>query len=168
MIPHPAPAQPRAIHILLHDIRSVHNVGSIFRIADCLGATYIYMSGYTPLPVDRFERKRQDFAKVALGAESTIPWEQVADPLKCIEEFRRKNPSGQIIVLEQDERAVDYRTVNIAPDVPVLFIVGNEVEGVPSGIRDAADVIAVIPQWGTKESLNVAVAAGVAMFRMFG
>ncbi len=148
--------------ILLHNIRSVFNVGSIFRTADTLGVNTIYLSGYTPTPLDRFGNKRKDFAKVSLGAEDTIRWQSISDPLILIEEL--KKGKTRIVAVEQDPRSVDYKKVTI--NSPTLFIFGREVEGIEKEILEKVDSIAEIPLVGKKESLNVAVAAGVALFRM--
>ena len=78
----------REVYVLLHNIRSTHNVGSIFRTADALNAGKIYLSGYTPAPLDRFKRVRKDIAKVALGAEKNIPWEEVVNPLELIKKLK--------------------------------------------------------------------------------
>lgn len=145
------------ISILLPDIRSIHNVGSIFRTSDALGVEKIYLSGYTPLPIDRFGRKRADLAKVALGAEDTVPWEYAEDPQVLIGLL--KKDGYQIIALEQAENSVDYR--NIAVGEKCLIIFGNEVGGVSKSILEMADATAEIPMKGEKESLNVSVAAGI-------
>lgn len=160
------------LSLLLHDIRSVHNVGSIFRTADGCGVTKIYLSGYTPAPVDRFGRARADLAKVALGAEKAVDWEVVGD--SAVTDFIKKmKKSGvHVIALEQDERAVDYRTVDYrmadkaGKTGDKLLILGNEVDGVSRELLDLADVIIEIPMRGEKESLNVSVAAGVAMYAL--
>src|SRR3989344_2589585 len=99
----------REIAVLLHNIRSTHNVGSIFRTADAAGVTKFYLSGYTPLPTDKFGRPRKDIAKVALGAEKTIAWEYMADPRKIIQKLKKEN--YQIIGIEQAENSVDYKKV---------------------------------------------------------
>lgn len=150
------------IYVLLHDIRSVHNVGSIFRTSDALGIKKIYLTGHTPTPLDRFGNKRSDVAKVALGAESTIPWEYEPLPLPIIEKLKEEKVS--IISVEQHPNAIDYKKVELSG--PALFIFGNEVEGVSEDLLTASDVIAEIPMNGKKESLNVSVAFGVALFRM--
>lgn len=163
------------LSLLLHDIRSVHNVGSIFRTADGAGVSRIYLSGYTPAPVDRFGRPRADLAKVALGAEKAVDWEVVggasgagdADLLADVVDFikKMKKSGTKIIALEQDERAVDYREVDdtlVGQDI--LLVLGNEVDGVSRDILDLADIIIEIPMRGEKESLNVSVAAGVAVY----
>ena len=154
------------IAILLHDIRSIHNVGSIFRTADGLGVAKIYLSGYSPLPVDRFGRKRSDLAKVALGAEDTVPWEQVESPTRLIERLKKEN--YKIVALEQSENSVDYTKVgdDTTGNKKTLVIFGNEVGGVSKEILDLADVIAEIPMRGEKESLNVSVAAGIFLARL--
>ncbi len=155
------------LSLLLHDIRSVHNVGSIFRTADGCGVTKIYLSGYTPAPVDRFGRARADLAKVALGAEKAVDWEMVGET--AVTDFIKKmKKSGvRIVALEQDERAVDYRMADKAGKTgDKLLILGNEVDGVSRELLDLADVIIEIPMRGEKESLNVSVAAGVAMYAL--
>lgn len=175
--------------LLLHDIRSVHNVGSIFRTADGAGVTKIYLSGYTPAPVDRFGRARADLAKVALGAEKAVEWEVVSgidgatgtDSFVGVTDFikKMKKACTSIIALEQDERAVDYRTAGMAGNVKEdresvfaqrdkLLILGNEVDGVSRDLLDLADVVIEIPMRGEKESLNVSVAAGIAMYALVG
>ena len=149
-------------YILLHDIRSVFNVGAIFRTADALGITKIYVSGFSPTPLDRFGNERKDFVKVSLGAEKTVSWEYVSDPFVLINDL--KNKGMQIIAVEQNEKSVDYKEVNIK--MPTLFIFGREVEGIEKDILEKADVIAEIPMMGKKESLNVAVSAGIVVFRL--
>lgn len=152
----------KEVAILLHDIRSTHNVGSIFRTSDALGVGRVYISGYTPTPTDKFGRPRKDIAKVALGAEKSISWEYVKDPLKLIKKL--KTEKYQIVAVEQSDKSVDYKKVKIQK--PVLFIVGNEVEGMDQKTLSLCDVVAEIPMEGDKESLNVSVAFGVALFRM--
>ncbi|MBI4155648.1 MAG: TrmH family RNA methyltransferase [Candidatus Zambryskibacteria bacterium] len=162
----------KKVAVLLHNIRSVHNVGSIFRTADALGVNKIYLSGYTPAPLDRFNRPRKDITKVALGAEKIVAWEHTKDPIVLI---RKLKESHQIIALEQTENSVDYKKVKVL--YPVLFIIGNEVEGVEKSILKLCDIIAEIPMRGKlarnrlpddvgKESLNVSVAFGIALSRI--
>lgn len=154
----------KEIYVLLHNIRSTHNVGSIFRTSDALGVTKIYLSGYTPTPLDRFNRPRKDIAKVALGAEKSIDWEYVTNPEKTIKDLKKAN--YQIIGLEQAKNSVDYKKVKIK--YPILFIVGNEVGGIEKNMLSLSDVVAEIPMNGKKESLNVSVAFGVGLFRILG
>lgn len=148
--------------LILHDIRSAENVGAIFRTADAVGISKIYLTGYTPSPIDRFGRKRSDVAKSALGAEMRIPFEQVSDIDSL---FTRLGAEGvSLVAIEQSPRAIDYTTVSITS--PTAFIVGNEVTGLPDSILEKVQTIAEIPMYGEKESLNVSVATGVALYRM--
>ena len=151
-------------YVVLLNIRSIHNVGSIFRTADCLGVSDILLVGYTPAPVDKFGRMRKDFGKVSLGAEKTISWKQFP---KISQAFKLLRSEGvQIIAVEQAPDAKDYR--KIKPHHPAAFIFGTEVSGIPKRILKQCDVVAEIPMRGEKESLNVSVAAGIALARMLG
>jgi len=154
----------KEICVLLHNIRSTHNVGSIFRTADALGVSKICLSGYTPTPIDRFNKPRKDIAKVALGAEKTIKWEYFDRAEKVIKNLKKEG--FNVVAIEQSENAIDYKKIKIK--YPVLFVVGNEVEGVDKKTLKMCDSVAEIPMLGGKESLNVSVAFGVAMFRMLG
>ena len=155
--------QRRQIYLLLHNIRSAHNVGSIFRTADALGTLGIFLSGYTPAPTDRFGRPVKEIAKTALGAELTMPWEYAKQPDKFIK--RMKKLSATIVGVEQDKRAVDYKTY--VPSNITMIIVGNEVRGISKGLKQKCDTVIEIPMYGKKESLNVSVAFGVVLFRLF-
>jgi tRNA G18 (ribose-2'-O)-methylase SpoU len=155
-------AKTRDIRLILDNIRSVHNVGSIFRTADTLGISRIYCVGTTPTPLDRFGNKRKDFVKVSLGAESTVSWEYVVDAtLLCT---KLKTEGFHIIALEQAPTSVDYKEV-VALDKTVV-ILGNEVEGVSKNLLSMTDTIAEIPLSGKKESLNVSVATGIFLYRL--
>ncbi len=151
----------RDIYLLLDNIRSTHNVGSIFRTADAVGVTKIFLSGYTPAPIDRFGRVRGDISKASLGAENTVPYEIVKDPLDCLKKLK-KEKNISILALEQHERSMDYRSYSGEGDV--LVVVGNEVDGVSSDILSMSDEIIEIPMHGEKESLNVSVATGIALY----
>lgn len=157
-------AQKNTIAVLLHDIRSVHNVGSIFRTADALGVKKIYISGYSPTPLDRFDQPRNDFAKVSLGAEKTVVWEYFQDYKKALAMFKKEFTNPIVIAVEQDDNSVPYKNIKIQPEQSVLLVMGNEVGGVPKEILKLADIIAEIPQFGSKESLNVSVAFGIVGF----
>jgi 23S rRNA (guanosine2251-2'-O)-methyltransferase len=146
--------------VLLHNIRSSHNVGSIFRTADAAGVSRIFLAGYTPAPLDRFRRPNKEIAKTALGAEGFIPWEQHASPTRLIRRLRSEG--WHIVGVEQDARAVDFRTFKRAGKT--LYIFGNEVRGLSKPLRDACDSLIEIPMKGKKESLNVAVTAGIVLF----
>lgn len=134
----------------------------MFRTADAAGVDKIYLVGYTPAPLDRFGRKRNDLHKSALGAEEFVAWEQAKTISSLISKFKKQG--FQIIAIEQDEKSVDYRKVKMKNKN--AFIMGAEVEGIPKNVLKKCDVIAEIPMRGKKESLNVSVAFGVVMFRV--
>ncbi|MBI5456251.1 RNA methyltransferase [Candidatus Kaiserbacteria bacterium] len=148
------------IAVMLHNVRSSHNVGSIFRTADAAGVEKIFLSGYTPTPRDRFERVQKNIAKTALGAETHVLWEFRKSAVPLIRQLRK---DGRLIVaVEQDKRAHNYRTYSI--ERPTVFVFGNEVRGLSKQILDVCDDIVEIPMHGKKESLNVSVAAGIILF----
>ena len=148
--------------LLLHNIRSAQNVGSIFRTADACGIDKIYLSGYSPKPTDRFGREVSAISKTALGAEKNIPWEYFSEPISLIEKLKKEGV--EIIAIEQAKNSADYKKIKLSKDT--LFILGNEVEGISQDILEMSDVIAEIPMKGKKESLNVSVTAGIALFRI--
>jgi 23S rRNA (guanosine2251-2'-O)-methyltransferase len=150
--------------LILHNIRSVENVGAMFRTADAAGIGKIYLTGYTPAPVDRFGRKRKDMAKAALGAEEFVAWEERKNIFPLL--ARLKKEKFFIIGVEQDKSSTDYRKVK--PRAKNAFIMGAEVSGIPKNILKKCDVIAEIPMRGKKESLNVSVALGIALFSISG
>lgn len=159
------------VYLVLHNIRSVHNVGSIFRTADAAGVAKIYLTGYTPAPVDRFGRVRKDFAKVSLGAEQTVFWESVQNISSLLS--RLKKEKAFLVAVEQSPYSIHYKKVPRKQNTALLF--GNEVHGLSPAILKKCDCVAEIPMRGTfarnrspndggKESLNIAVAAGIALF----
>jgi tRNA G18 (ribose-2'-O)-methylase SpoU len=148
------------VFVILHDVRSVHNVGSVFRTADAAGVSKLYLTGHTATPIDRFGRKRADMHKVALGAEEMVLWEYTDDILSLVDHLRSRGV--RVVAVEQDERAKPYTAARY--NGPTGFLFGNEVEGIPVEVRDRADTHIEIPMYGAKESLNVSVAAGIILF----
>ena len=146
--------------ILLHNVRSAHNVGAIFRTADAAGVSHILLTGYTPTPIDRYQRPQKEIAKTALGAENLLSWEYAKSPVSIMRRLRAEG--FQIVGVEQDERARDYRVFK--PERPTVFIFGNEVRGLSRQLRNACDDLIQIPMFGKKESLNVATTAGIILF----
>lgn len=153
----------KEIILILDNIRSVHNVGSIFRTAEGAGVSKIYCVGTTPTPLDRFGRKRRDFAKVSLGSEDMLKWEYAEHGLNIVKRFKKEG--YRIIALEQSPDSMLYKKVKKS-DKNVL-ILGNEVEGVSKDLLKQAHIIAEIPMNGQKESLNVSVSAGIALYGIF-
>ncbi len=150
-------------HILIiHDIRSVHNVGSLFRTADSVGISRIIISGYSPTPLDRFGRVRSDMAKYALGAELSVPWEYSENIFETLHELKKNNYT--VIGLEQNSQSVDYKKIQKTQNM--VFIIGTETTGMESKLLEQCDIIAEIPMHGEKESLNVSVATGILLYRV--
>ena len=159
------------IYLILHNVRSLHNVGSIFRTADAAGVKKIYLTGYTPLPYDFFGKLHKDFAKTALGAEKYILWEQrrnISGLLKSL----RKGGEVFVVSLEQSPRAIPYNKLTttyrskLKKYDSISLIVGNEIRGLSRAILKKSDAVVEIPMYGRKESLNVAVAAGIVLFSL--
>ena len=154
------------ISVICHGIRSVHNVGSIFRTADAAGVEKIYLCGITPNPRDRFGKIRPDFAKVSLGAEKSVAFESARTTEEAIAKL--KADGWIILALEQSPNSIPYDQIQnslLAPRA-LCLILGSEVLGLPSPILALADHIIEIPMRGKKESLNVAVAFGIAIFEI--
>jgi 23S rRNA (guanosine2251-2'-O)-methyltransferase len=150
--------------LILPNIRSAQNVGSMFRTADAVGIDTVYIVGYTPTPLDKFGRKRSDIAKASLGAEDTIPWKYSKTLIPLIKSLKKDGYT--IIAVEQSEDSIHYQKVKRSPKM--AFIMGNEVDGIPTSILKVCDFVAEIPMAGDKESLNVSVACGVALFGIIG
>lgn len=148
--------------LVLENIRSAQNVGAIFRTADAIGVEKIYLAGYTPAPVDKFNRPRKELIKTSLGAEKTISWESVSQTSDLIIKLKKKGYT--IVAVEQAAGAIDYKTFK--PGAYTAFIFGNEVEGVLPETIALSDRAIEIPMHGTKESLNVATTAGIVLFRI--
>ena len=149
--------------VVLHDIRSLHNVGSIFRTADAAGVSKIYLCGITGSPLDRFGNVRPDVAKVALGAEKTVPWEHSARTAMVLKKLKKEG--YRIVALEQSKDSVPYYEPLTAHN-KLALVLGNEVKGLPPSVLKAADITMEIPMRGEKESLNVSVAFGIAAFAL--
>jgi 23S rRNA (guanosine2251-2'-O)-methyltransferase len=146
--------------VVLSDIRSAHNVGSIFRTSDGAGVQTVYLCGITPLPLDKFKRPQKEIAKTALGAEKDIVWKYYSSTLECIAELKKEG--WQVVGVEQDERADSIHTRRRR--LGVVYVFGNEVAGLTQEVRDACDALVYIPMHGKKESLNVSVCAGIVLF----
>lgn len=151
---------------VLDNVRSVYNVGSIFRTANAAGIDKIFLCGITPTPLDKKGRKRSDFAKVALGAEDIVAWEYAESTIGAIHTLHQEG--FYIVAIEQDKHALDYKDVSVAGTGNTAFVIGAEVDGIPQDVLSSCDVIAEIPMNGTKESLNVTIAFGIAVYRILG
>lgn len=152
--------------VVLHNIRSSHNVGSIFRTSDAVGVEKIYLCGITPTPLDAFKRKNTHLAKVSLGAEESVQWERYDS---CEDLLIKLKKEGNIIIgVEQANNSVSYKDKSLLSidDKRKVVVMGSEIEGISQDILDICDYIVEIPMKGKKESLNVAVAYGVIAFEL--
>lgn len=150
---------------ILYNIRSLHNVGSIFRTADAAGVEKIYLCGITPTPQDKYGFYRSQITKVALGAEKYIPWEYQKSATHLIKKLKKEG--FKIYAIEQSKKSIPYDKLKIKNrQQKIALIVGNEVKGVSPSILKMADKIIEIPMYGKKESLNVAVAFGIVVFEL--
>lgn len=180
--------------VILYNIRSSHNVGSIFRTADAAGIKKIYCCGITPGPLDRFDRPNQRLTKVSLGAEKYVAWEKRKSVTRLVD--RLKKQGYQILAVEQDKNSMSLFDIVLSPERSrrqksklcqnlsfsfdsaqdklareinfdkVALVLGNEIRGLPPSILKRADKIIEIPMAGKKESLNVAVAFGIVTFQL--
>ncbi len=149
--------------LILHNIRSVQNVGAIFRTCDAIGIDTIILSGYTPTPLDRFGRIRKDMAKTALGAEKNVPWEYFKTITPVMKKLKTKG--FEIVAAEQSNRSIDYKKYK--PKDKVAILMGTEVSGISPATLQKCDVVLELPMNGKKESLNVSVTAGIVLYRLF-
>ena len=150
------------IILILHNLRSVQNTASIFRTADAAGVTKIILIGTTPTPIDRFGKLRNDFIKISLGAEKSVPWEYGNTTTSIFNKLKKEN--YEIFALEQDRSSKDYSKVKYPNKV--ALVVGNEPNGISKSTLNKVESIIEIPMYGKKESLNVSVATGIALFRI--
>ena len=144
------------ISILVENVRSVYNVGSIFRTADSFGAQKIYLSGITAFP------PREDLHKTALGAEQSVAWEYSENPIALAKKIKSKG--NNLVLIEQTKKSKNI--FNTEVDFPICFIVGNEVDGVSEELAELADIHLEIPMNGIKQSLNVSVATGIIGYEL--
>ncbi len=142
------------IYLIAQNIRSLHNVGSLFRTADCFGVNKIYLTGYTGTP------PRPQISKVALGADEWIPWEKHWHTHLLIKKLKQQGI--KIYALETGKQTKPLN--KFKPQFPCALIVGNEIKGITPTVLKLADAIISIPMLGQKESLNVGIAAGVALY----
>lgn len=149
-------------YLILHNLRSAHNVGAIFRTADAAGVSKIIISGYTPAPIDKYNRVNKEIKKTALGAENYLNWKKINNLSNYLKKL--KNKKFSILALEQSPQSIDYRLAKIKTQT--ALIVGNEKIGLDRRLLNHCDLIVEIPMKGKKESLNVATAVGIALFSL--
>jgi len=145
--------------VILDNIRSIHNVGSIFRTSDSFLIEKIIISGYTATP------DNPKMEKTALGSSDSVDWEYSEDIIDTIEKLKKRGT--KIISIEQADRSLKIEDFKPLKDNEYAFIFGNEVDGIQDEIINVSDDVIEIPQVGTKHSLNVSVAAGIVLWDFF-
>lgn len=156
---HRAPDQLAKAVLWLHNIRSMHNVGSVFRSADGFGIGEIWLSGHTPTP------PRPEIHKTALGADKSVPWRYFQTAADAVHELHQQN--CLLIGVEQTTDSVPLQNLEWDRSRPICVVFGNEVTGLDEDVIAQADLVTEIPQFGKKHSLNVSVAAGIVLFGLF-
>nr|WP_288931585.1 RNA methyltransferase [uncultured Allomuricauda sp.] len=149
-------AKKSPIIIVLDNVRSLNNIGSVFRTADAFLVQKIYLCGITATP------PHKDIRKTALGATESVDWEYRKNTLELVDEL--KQSGVKIVSVEQAENAVMLNDYQVIGEETVALIFGNEVKGVSQEVVTASDVILEIPQFGTKHSLNISVSTGVVVW----
>lgn len=146
------------VTVVLDDVRSRHNVGSIFRTADAFGVERLLLCGFTPCPPHR------EIEKTALGATLSVPWCHETDALAAV--LRLRAEGYRVIAVEQTKWAVPVGEFVVDSNTPLALVLGNELHGVSDALIQAVDACLVVPQRGAKHSLNVSVCAGVVLYAL--
>ena len=146
----------RPVSVLLDNIRSLYNVGSIFRSSDAAGVEKIYLCGITGKP------PRAEIHKAALGAENSVQWEYFENPVEIVQKL--KTQGYHIVILEHTDQPQFYHEVKY--EFPLCLVVGHEITGVSDEVVELADMAIEIPMFGIKQSLNVSVAYGIAVYEI--
>lgn len=160
----------RSIILVVHDVRSAYNVGSLLRTADGLGVEEVYLTGYTPYPAAPKDSRlphvaaktSHQIAKTALGAEQSVNWQHEPDVNAAVDDLKTRG--YEIVALEQAPKGIPLN--DFEPPAKVALIVGNEVNGLSSEILALSSKIVMIPMSGKKESFNVAIAAAIALYHL--
>lgn len=147
------------VTIVLDNIRSQHNVGSIFRTADAFRIERIHLCGITATPPNR------EIQKTALGATESVEWSYFSSTLGSINELKTKG--YVIIAIEQAVGSIDIADIQVIKTEKTAIVFGNEVHGVSDEVMEVCDMCIEIPQFGTKHSLNVSVSAGIVIWEIF-
>jgi tRNA G18 (ribose-2'-O)-methylase SpoU len=160
----------REIVLIIHNVRSAHNVGSLLRTADGLGIKLVLISGYSPYPAAKndsrlphiAQKANRAIAKTSLGAETSVPWKHIDDLMVMRNDLSAR---GYLIAaLEQTGQSIDLS--DFKPPSKIALIVGNEIDGIDRQTLDMVETCIQIPMWGKKESFNVAVAAAMALYHL--
>jgi len=150
------PVQMRNCTIILHNVRSMHNVGAVFRNADAFGIQKLYLTGFTPTP------PRPEISKTAIGAEKFVEWDQFGEAVPLINRLKEENT--YIVGVEQTTKSVDLPDFTPPKQKKLGLVFGNEVTGIPEDLYSHLDTFVEIPQYGNKHSLNVSVTTGIFLY----
>ncbi len=145
--------------VILDNVRSLHNVGSVFRTSDAFLVETVYLCGITATP------PHPEIHKTALGAEDTVDWEYVENTVDLVLELKKQG--HEVIAIEQAQSSIMLENVCLEKDKKYAVILGNEVKGVQQEVMDVCDGCIEIPQFGTKHSLNVSVTSGIVIWEFF-
>lgn len=148
----------RKIYIVCDNILDTYNIGSIFRLADAVAASCVYLCGETATPP--YHR----IAKAAVGTEKWVPWEKTSTVVEAVNRVKSQESKCKVVAVEQSNRSVDYRKADLSE--PVAFIVGHETSGVSKEALKLADQIIEIPMYGVNRSLNVMVSLAIVLFNI--
>ncbi len=152
-------AEKTPLIIILDNIRSLNNIGSVFRTSDAFLVEKIYLCGITATP------PHKDIQKTALGATESVAWEYVESTEELINSLKKEGVT--VCAIEQAEQSVSLENYEVATDKKYAVVFGNEVKGVQQSIVSASDAVIEIPQFGTKHSLNISVSMGVVVWDFF-
>ena len=151
-------AEKLPVMLVLENIRSMHNVGSVFRTADAFLTEGIFLCGYTPRPPHR------DIHKTALGATDTVEWKFMDSAVNAVRQLR--DAGYRVVAVEQAEGSISLQSFDAKAGEKLAVVFGNEVEGVSEEVLAYCDNCIEIPQFGMKHSLNVSVAAGMVLWEL--
>ena len=158
----------KKFYLVLHNVRSAYNVGAIFRTADGAGVDHIYLTGYTPTPPDGTQayttKPERMIIKTALGAHEYVAWSKFDDIDDAFSDIKNNTGNVSVVALEQGDESVSYK--EYFTDDSVALVLGNEPVGIDEETLQKCDIMIDIPMRGGKKSLNVSVAAGVAMYEL--
>ena len=160
----------RRLVLVVHNVRSAHNTGSLLRTADGLGVEKVYLTGYTPYPVTPDDKRlphigakvTRQMHKTALGAEQSVTWEHAAEIRPVIDKLKLDG----FIVLALEQAPGSVNLPNYTKKEPAALVVGNEISGLDEEVLGACDTVVSIPMAGRKESFNVAVAGAMALYHL--
>ena len=150
-------AEKHSVIVILDDVRSMHNVGSVFRTCDAFAIAELYLCGYTPAPPHR------DIHKTALGATETVAWQNFVTTMDAVKHV--KEAGYKVLAVEQAHNSIQLDQLNWQNE-KIALVFGNEVTGVHEEVLQAADGCIEIPQWGAKHSLNISVSVGVVLWEI--